>query len=149
MTRGLRLAATVLISWVLPTLVAVAEVRARDPVETAAGVWQGVMTGTPYGPTSRHVHEVQLTLRQNHTWTLVTGEWHATGRVEARGRELLLEGDVIANDSPTVRLGPARFVLRLRGERTLVGSGIPQFLGEDIVTTVHMVKAAPGQGRRP
>jgi hypothetical protein len=149
MTRGLRMAAAVVIPWVLPTLMAVAEVRAHDPVEIVAGVWQGVLTGPPYRLTSRRVHEVRLTLRRDHTWTLVTAEWHATGRVEARGRDLLLEGDVIANDSPTVRLGPARFALRLRGDRTLVGSGIPQFLGEDIVTTVHVVKAAPGEGRRP
>jgi hypothetical protein len=148
MKRVLRLAAAVLIPWALPTLVAAAEVS-RDPVDAAVGVWKGVMTGTQYRPVSRQVHEVRLTLRKDHTWTLVTPEWHATGRVERRGRGLLLEGDVIANDSPTVRLGPARFVLRLRGERTLVGSGLPQFLGEDIVTNMHLVKTGPVQEPRP
>ena len=127
----------------IPGLVVPACPQSGPPVLT--GVWAGVMTmrEMPANEATALVEPVgraRLTLREDQTWTLVTAEWEASGIVVVRGEKLLLHGRLTSTTRPSASLGPAEYVLDVRRDEMLAGSGTPQFLGTHVVNGMHLRK---------
>ncbi len=132
-------------------LIAALVLPARPQSGVLTGEWTGVMTvrEIPANEATALIEPVgraKLTLRPDQTWTLVTAEWEASGTVEARGEKLLLHGRLTSATRPSASLGPAEYVLDVRRDATLAGSGTPQFLGPHVVNGMHLRKVkGPGE----
>jgi hypothetical protein len=133
------------ISLLVVLLVSGAAVAGAQPADpTAAGVWEGVITGREMADGKGCCNEqyARLVVKDDGTWTLSAAGWQASGTVTSRSQSFVLEGHFIS-DKPGERLGRALYHLdqvSLWGSQVLMGNASARYNGLDITTGITLEK---------
>jgi hypothetical protein len=110
------------------------------PIQDLVGVWDGLLFGEQQETRAgvKSDQRATLTIRADGTWTMLTQselgkQWTSSGQIRVSGRDVVLDGTVVAGERAFVGK-PVRYHVRQQGGRWVAGWGDTFFEGRKVLT---------------